>query len=40
MMVNLNLEHEDILAVYAAGPEAVVTFISSLIDENRKIIYL
>ncbi len=37
-MVNLNIKREDILAVYAAGPEAVVTFISSLIDENRKII--
>src|SRR3990170_6106104 len=37
-MANFNIKREDILAVYEAGPEAVINLINSLIAENQKII--
>ena len=37
-MVNMKIEREEILAVYKAGPEAVITLINTIIAENQKII--
>src|SRR3972149_2066590 len=37
-MENFNIKREDILAIYEAGPEAVINLINSLIAENQKII--
>jgi len=37
-MANFNIKREDILAIYEAGPEAVINLINSLIAENQKII--
>ena len=37
-MVKMNIKREEILAVYAAGPEAVITLINTIIAENQKII--
>ena len=37
-MVKLDIKREDILAVYEAGPEAVITLINNIIAENQKII--
>ncbi len=34
----LDIKREDILAIYEAGPESVITFINSLQAENQKII--
>ena len=34
----LDIKREDILAIYKAGPEPVITFINSIQAENRKII--
>lgn len=36
--MKLDIKREDILAVYEAGPEAVITLINSIIAENQKII--
>jgi len=36
--LKLEIKREDILAVYEAGPEAVITLINSIIAENQKII--
>jgi transposase len=37
-MVKMNIKREEILAVYEAGPEAVITLIYTIIAENQKII--
>lgn len=37
-MVNMNISREEILIVYEAGPEAVITLINTIIAENQKII--
>ena len=37
-MVKMNIKREEILAVYEAGPEAVITLINTIIAENQKII--
>ena len=37
-MVKMNIKREEILAVYEAGPEAVITLINTIIAENKKII--
>jgi transposase len=34
----LNITREQILAVYEAGPEAVITLINSIQSENQKIV--
>ncbi|HYN44596.1 MAG TPA: IS66 family transposase, partial [Candidatus Limnocylindrales bacterium] len=34
----MNIKREEILAVYEAGPEAVITLINTIIAENQKII--
>ncbi|NJD52895.1 MAG: IS66 family transposase, partial [Candidatus Methanoperedens sp.] len=34
----MNIKREEILAVYEAGPEAVITLVNTIIAENQKII--
>ena len=34
-MVKMNIKREEILAVYAAGPEAVITLINTIIAESE-----
>src|SRR5659263_403929 len=36
--MKLNITSEEILAVYEAGPEAVITLINRILAENQKII--